>query len=151
MRAVVRGLLVILRSNNHPVQVTLTQVILTEIVLSMWCWRVTFEYLPRKAPESLTGCKSNRFACFTVSTCIFMWESETSLYSLGRESNVYSQHESVCLLFPFTVYRNLGHFPNQEQCMNYGPWMLTGLNFPYVLSLPPTSLAVPFHTFPSLL
>ena len=76
---------------------------------------------------------------------------ETNLYSLGRESNVYSQHESVCLLFPFTVYRNLGHFPNQEQCMNYGPWMLTGLNFPYVLSLPPTSLAVPFHTFPSLL
>ena len=35
VRAVVRGLLVILRSNNHPVQVTLTQVILTEIVLSM--------------------------------------------------------------------------------------------------------------------
>lgn len=55
-----------------------------------------------------TGCKSEWFSCFTVSSYIFVWESETNRYSLWRESDMDSQHESVYLLFPFMAYKNSG-------------------------------------------
>lgn len=66
-------------------------------------------FAKKNTQVAMTGCKSKRFACFTVFTYVFIWESETNLYSLGRESNTYSQHESVYLLFPFTAYKISDH------------------------------------------
>lgn len=67
-------------------------------------------FAKKNTQVAMTGCKSKRFACFTVFTYFFIWESETSLYSLGRESNTYSQHESVYLRFSFTAYKISGHY-----------------------------------------
>ena len=70
---------------------------------------------------AVTGCASERLACSTVFTYIFIWESETNLYSLGRESNIFSQHKSVYLLFPFTACKNSGHLVLIKS--NVEPWL----------------------------
>lgn len=61
-------------------------------------------FAKKSTQVTTTGCKSERFSSFTVFAYVSVWESETSLYNLWRESDVYSQHESVCL-FPERLIR----------------------------------------------